>query len=60
MWKLNKKGVMVLNKKIKVPKTVLFSTVNENKYEIVKDEMIYWDEAKLLNLKQTLEILKTF
>jgi len=64
MWKLGDNAYKLLNKninnRIKVPKTVLFSTVNVNKFKIVGDNYILWEEAKMLNLKETLEILKTF
>ena len=62
MWKLSPKAydVLDLKKKTQVPKTVLFSTLNENLYKIVGDKMIYWNEAPSLNLKETLEILKTW
>jgi hypothetical protein len=64
MWKLNQKGNDVLNSKIKlkVPKTVMFTTFNENIYKIIdcKKTYISWDEAPRLNLKETLAILKTW
>ena len=63
MWKLTSKGYDVLDlktKKIKIPAKVKFSTVNAEKYLIVGDNYIYWDESPALNLKETRDILKTW
>ena len=62
MWQLNPFGYSVLKIKnnIKIPKKVLFSTINENVFQIVGNKYILWNEAPRLNLKETLKILKTW
>lgn len=64
MWKLNDKGFGVLDstKLIKVPETVLFTTFDDELFQIKETKKTYitWREARNLNLKETLEVLKSW